>query len=467
MKERDNIGKGFLTEKLGGYQVDPPESVWVAISARLGGRNRRGLLFFTLAAAASFALAVTLGIHYFAPSIPDEVGMASEDRETIQQGPSPVTQPVEVTPETAREPSRKHQRMSLEQKVKQTIEPAAVEKSSYTGLEVARIAAADQVEQEEQEEVVQPKTAVATPDEEIQEEQTKIPEVEDSVDSSSETAVLDAVEVQSEVPAIEFEQALPKDHRWTIGAALSPLYSFRDAAPSALDGNPDQESGFISYAGGLQVGYRTTRRLTLETGVFMNRMGISIGAPGIQVTSNENEYDFTPVETEMERSNVMAVSNSVGNIVSWSGDIYVNNYKLNADAQANTGIDQFNSEVYAEQGIRQHLDYLEVPFNLRYTLVDRSFKLQLVGGLSTNLLVNNYVTMESPDGPTEIGYLTNIRSVNYSGNAGLGFIYYFLDRLSLSLEPRFRYFLNSVNDETLPSTRPYTFGLYTGLNYFF
>jgi hypothetical protein len=462
MKGSDNIGKGFLTEKLGGYQVDPPESVWVAISARLGGRNRRGLLIFTLAAAASVALAVALGIHYFAPAIPQEAGMASEGRESIQAGPSPVTPLMEDTPETAREPSRKPQRMSLEQKVKQTMEPVAVEKSSNTGVGAARITAADQGEQEE---VVQPKPGGATQDDGILEDQTEKPVVEDSVDASPETHVVDAGEVESEVPAIEFEQDQPKDHRWTIGAALSPLYSFRDAEPSALDGELDQESGFISYAGGLQVGYRTTRRLTLETGVFMNRMGISIGAPGIQISSNE--YDFTPVETEMERSNVMAVSNSVGNIVSWSGDIYINNYKLSADAQANTGLDQFNTEVYAEQGIRQHLDYLEVPFNLRYTLVDRSFKVQLVGGLSTNLLVNNYVTMETPDGPTEIGYLTNIRGVNYSGNAGVGLVYQFLDRLSLSLEPRFRYFLNSVNDETLPSTRPYTFGIYTGLNYFF
>jgi hypothetical protein len=123
--------------------------------------------------------------------------------------------------------------------------------------------------------------------------------------------------------------------------------------------------------------------------------------------------------------------------------------------------------VNAEQGIRQHLDYLELPFNLRYTVLDRDFKIQLLGGMSTNLLVNNYVSMESGGVSKEIGYLTNIRNVNYSGNAGLGFVYHFLDQLSLSVEPRFRYYLNSVNDATLPSTRPYTFGIYTGINYFF
>jgi len=121
----------------------------------------------------------------------------------------------------------------------------------------------------------------------------------------------------------------------------------------------------------------------------------------------------------------------------------------------------------AEQGIEQHLDYLEIPFNLRYTIVDRTFELQLVGGLSTNFLVNNYVTMETGSGTADIGYLTNIRSVNYSGNAGIGMIYHIHERFSLLLEPRFRYFLNSVNDASLPTTRPYALGLYTGISYTF
>ncbi len=251
-----------------------------------------------------------------------------------------------------------------------------------------------------------------------------------------------------------------------LGAALTPLYTFRDAEAQNVNASPDYESGMVSYAGGVQVGYRTTRRLAIETGIFYNKMGIDIGAPGIQVFSNE--LDYAPIAgAEGTRSNVVAISNTVGNIVTESGAIYVNSYKLNASYESNSPTDEFSSTVYADQGISQHLDYLEFPFNLRYTVVDRSFKVHLVGGVSTNLLVNNYVTMETADGPAEIGYLTNIRNVNYSGNAGIGFSYHFLDHFSLNLEPRFRYFLNSVNDATLPSTRPYTFGVYTGLNYFF
>jgi hypothetical protein len=257
-----------------------------------------------------------------------------------------------------------------------------------------------------------------------------------------------------------------RDPRWVVGAALSPLYSFRDAESGAMAGVDDFETGMIAYAGGVQVSYRIAGRFSIESGVFFNKMGISIGAPGIQLFSSK--MDFSPMGGAEERSNVVAVSNSVGNIVSKSGDIYVNNYKMNAISESNSYIDNEISEVFAaEEGIEQHLDYLELPFNLRYTVIDRAFELQLVGGMSTNFLVNNYVTMDTPSGPEEIGYLSNIKNVNYSGNAGIGMIYHIHKKISLSLEPRFRYFLNSVNDATLPSTRPYSLGLYTGVSYTF
>jgi hypothetical protein len=195
-------------------------------------------------------------------------------------------------------------------------------------------------------------------------------------------------------------------------------------------------------------------------------MGISIGATGIQMFNRS--YDFAPIAKEASQAQMTAVSNSVGNIVAASGDVFVNNYKLNAGSAENSFASSNTPVINTQyEDIRQHLDYLELPFNLRYTVVDRTLELQLIGGMSTNILVNNYVTMNSPEGHTNIGYLANVRNVNYSGNAGLGMIYHIRSQLSIRLEPRFRYFLNSVNDASLPATRPYAMGLYTGLSYTF
>ncbi len=87
------------------------------------------------------------------------------------------------------------------------------------------------------------------------------------------------------------------------------------------------------------MGYRAGKRLAIESGIFFNKMGVSIGSPGIQLF--EQSFDFAPMGANANRSNVKAISNSVGNIVSNSGDIYVNNYKLNAASEANT-LDSLN-----------------------------------------------------------------------------------------------------------------------------
>ncbi|MFO7934697.1 MAG: hypothetical protein R6U78_11515, partial [Bacteroidales bacterium] len=254
--------------------------------------------------------------------------------------------------------------------------------------------------------------------------------------------------------------------RWTVGAALTPIYSFRDAEGQSMAGSGDYESGIISYAGGVHVGYHARSRLAVESGILFNKMGIAIGSQGILMY--EQAFDFAPLREEASGSNILAVNNSVGNIVSPSGDIYVNSYKVQEFNEANA-YNQTDQQpgVYLEQEIRQQLDYLELPFNVRYSVIDSDIEIQLVGGMSTNFLLNSSVIMETATGEREIGYLTNIKTINYSGNAGIGMVYHVQDRFSLRLEPRFRYYINSINDQTLPSTRPYTFGIYTGLNFRF
>lgn len=457
MSEQSNIGKGFLKDKLGAYQVNPPESVWNSISASLGGRNNRRLYVLLLATAASVALAITLGINFFGPEQveTDSLGTVSQDFEPEQSEPSSAANV-----------------------------PSSIEIHEQSGLAV---------------EDAEPGTlAVVSKEKQIKKKETlrdKVNEAIVSIASEEESGIpddgIEVASVESEIEVIDpspdtlhvlsldpgenlpldqvpsFELDNKRDPRWMLGAVMSPLYSFRDADGQAIGGGTEYESGLLAYSGGINVSYRGKSRLAIETGIHFSKMGISIGAPGIHLF--DRSYEFAPMYDASNSPELIAITNSIGNIVTKSGDVVVNGYKLNAEygQEALTNSDVVNSTQVAEQGIEQHLDYLEVPVNLRYTVVDRAFELQLVGGMSTNFLVDNRVTMETASGPTEIGYLTNIRSVNYSGNAGLGMIYHLHEKFSFLLEPTFRYFLNSVNDETLPSTRPYALGIYTGISYTF
>ena len=49
MSDQEHMNRGYLKDKLGNYQVDPPEKVWDEISGQ-GGKNMRimAILFILL-----------------------------------------------------------------------------------------------------------------------------------------------------------------------------------------------------------------------------------------------------------------------------------------------------------------------------------------------------------------------------------------------------------------------------------
>jgi len=466
MNEHTNNNKGFLKEKLGDYQVHPPEKVWESISGQLGGgRSRRGMLILVLAAAASLALAVSLGIYYFGPDLPREYEVAEEalsapeekqgqpaepeNKHTQGHTPGetiPVPQSTASQAHTAGQASTTDQASTTGQEFVLDPEPE-IRKTQNQDLE--QTGAYELPGEQEQTVSLEPDVEQQTPED---------PHPLQIIPEGQDPALDEALP--------EFVDGPKRDPRWTVGAVISPLYSFRDAEAHVMAGAGTHESGMLSYSSGVHVNYRGRSRLAIETGIFFNKTGLNIGAGGIQLFNQQSDYLLFGAGSE--RTDIKAVTNSVGNIISNSGEIYVNGYKLNAANAQDAAMDNaLNNLGSANAGIEQHLDYLELPFNLRYTVIDRSFEVQLVGGVSTNFLVNNYVTMETEAGQEEIGYLSNIRKVNYSGNAGLGVIYHVGKNLNLMLEPRFRYFLNSINDSSLPATRPYSFGLYTSLNFTF
>ena len=85
MSDQTDMNRGFLKDKLGNYQVDPPDEVWNEISGRIGeGRNRRRMILVFLASAASIALAISLGIHFFGPDRPRSEHLVAGNRAPIK-----------------------------------------------------------------------------------------------------------------------------------------------------------------------------------------------------------------------------------------------------------------------------------------------------------------------------------------------------------------------------------------------
>ena len=379
MNDQTDMNKGFFKDKLGSYQVDPPEKVWSEISAQIkGGRSRKGMYLILLASAASFALALTLGIHFLKPELPKDEAYAVE------------LQAEKKAPAEQRDDSK------LEQKVAETLLTMSDDESLFS-METKQQAPADP-------EAFVEATGACPQTMQSRENSSLVL----AADSGKTGEALQSLAMQSILlvtdsvpdPVILLQEAeladlgadpdlmLPvvknRDPRWMLGAVLSPLYSFRDAQASAIPDSP-VETGMLSYSTGVNVSYRRNSRFAIETGIYYNKTGIAIGAPGIQIFNQQS--DIMKFGVGSERADIRTVSNSVGNIIAYSGDIYMNGYKINAENTTNTeDIPSLNDLQTSDQGIQQHLDYLELPFNLRYSIVDRTIELQLVGGMSANFL---------------------------------------------------------------------------------
>lgn len=459
MNEQTDIDRGFLKDKLGDYQVNPPDKVWDAISGQIArGRTRRGFYILLMASAASLALALTLGIHFFGPDLPASL---AEDTDPVQQDANLKQPGKDVKGAEGGELRKVDQATSLVSKEQpaELVSSLRAEVNRHTNPEIISVPGTPT----NPETLSKPVSADVQVSDTGQASDDELPSEPGPSKEIIAELLPDTTADQNSDPFLFTDDEKRRDPRWMLGAAVSPLYSYRDAQASAS--NPG-ESGLLSYSTGVHVSYRRNSRLAFETGIYYNKTGVAIGAPDIKIFNRSQDY-MVPGASSGEIK-ITAMNNSVGNIVAYSGDIYMNGYKVNAengpDAFANVVTDAVQA---SESGIQQHLDYLELPFNLRYSVIERTIELQLVGGMSTNFLIDNYVTMEGAFGQEEIGYLSNVNTVNLSGNAGVGMIYHMSKKFSFLLEPRFRYFINSVNDSSLPSTRPYSLGLYTGLSYTF
>ena len=114
----------------------------------------------------------------------------------------------------------------------------------------------------------------------------------------------------------------------------------------------------------------------------------------------------------------------------------------------------------------QEFGYLEVPLELTYQILDKKLGVNVIGGVSSLFLVNNSVMLESDGNATEMGEANNLNDLNVSTNFGIGISYQLNNTLQLSLEPMFKYQLNTFS-EAAGNFQPFSMGVYSGLNFKF
>lgn len=258
--------------------------------------------------------------------------------------------------------------------------------------------------------------------------------------------------------------------KWGIGGNLSPLYSFRYTNPKTsqdLSYFHEKETGSYGFTGGMTAIYRAKGRLSIQTGVQFSRTGVSLN----ELMFYKNIQTGRLVTTGILRKNIpYQFETSIGKVTSADNPHYLADFELpNGDLYTGnlSALPEFDNYEAFDASITQNFEFFEIPLLLRYKLVDRKFGMNVMSGIGTSLLVDNSVFMYYQDQKIPLGETEGLSKLNFAGTLGLGFEYSFNPKLSLNIEPTFKYFLNSFNKNSDLSVHPYFFGIYTGLNIYF
>ena len=244
--------------------------------------------------------------------------------------------------------------------------------------------------------------------------------------------------------------------KWAASTQVGPVYS-NSLSGSAVNNevaNNDRNAGFnLSY--GIGLSYELSPRLSVRTGI--NQVNMSYSTQDINYQLNFGIAS---------RGNLVAGQTYSASAV--RNALPSNSIVANDALQAASVTQEFTSGQF--QGIKgelsQQVGYLEVPLELKYSLLNRKLKINVLGGMSALFLTDNVVAVHNSGERLELGEDSNFNSFNQSANFGLGLGYDFTNQLGAFIEPTFKYQLNALRNN-VADFRPYTIGIQSGVTYKF
>ena len=265
-----------------------------------------------------------------------------------------------------------------------------------------------------------------------------------------------------------YQPAIPvknQSDRWSVAALVSPTYYTNIYSGSDDLGAREisDEQALFSYSGGVAFSYKINKRLSVQSGLYYSSFGQELS--GITSFGGFRPYDYTKGDRNFE-------------VLTASGIVYTNNADVFlsdnlSDSRIST---RYTNDVFdpakanlqfLNNSLRQNFSYLELPVFLRYKIVDKTVDFNIIGGLSSNLLVNNSVYASLDGSKYQVGKTEGLSLITFSSALGLGMEYSFTNNLSLNLEPTFRYYINPFSEISGLKIHPYSLGIFSGLSFRF
>lgn len=235
-----------------------------------------------------------------------------------------------------------------------------------------------------------------------------------------------------------------KAGEWQVSPFVAPVFYSNFGASNAVDPSlaHNKGSGGTSMSYGVNVAYQVSEKVKIRSGVSQVSMGYQV----------EN-IAFAPAVSSARFSNVSYSSGS--------SDMKI----LNQDVAYSSSNLIGAKSPFTEGTLNQQYGFIEVPLELEYALLsEEQFSLSIIGGASTLFLDKNHIAIESRKGVTNIGEASNINEVSFSTNVGIGLGYDLSKAFEVSLEPIFKYQINTFSKNT-NGFKPYYFGVYTKISF--
>lgn len=419
-------------------EVAPSDSVWVNVELDLektsGGKMKRRLLFFQLLAAASMVFAMGVGSVYYLKTSPDTAQPltqqpsihAEKNSNSITQQQS-INSDVDNTKSNEAIRNRENNNSGSNQ---------GVPESNNALMAISTERSTEAVNPSVQSETllaINRQHEVRTSNRSlpslvnVEEPRLKVPVTE------PDPGMVLLAKLRDEEKKFQKEEPVIEERVWTsIGMGAGTFNPNTTSAPVSLSsfGNPassSNPSSGSSYSIGLSVATKVSKRIVVQGGVSY-------------LTQNA-EYTSSAVS---------------GGYASLNEFVSSDNREISA-----TSPYQVNS----------NLQFMSIPLQAGYIVVDRTFAVQLNGGFSTDLFIQSTLTPDnsSVDKVSQgAGSDSPYRTVNFSGLVGTELSYKVGNHYRIAVNPGLRYALNSIyRSEMSTETSPVTFDVALRFRYIF
>ena len=462
MNRNNNIDDIFK-EGMTGYSETPPAYVWDAIESKLNGerKNRKALIFWRGTAAAA-----VLGLLFLGGLIWNSL---SDKAQVAINTPTQVISNTNNKTNTYTEKLSTNSIITNTKEKQQTTSPViknTKRSNSHTHLSYTEHASINDDDQNTSKEMTVPgKLTPINPILLASNAPIDASQVFFKNNSQLATKAIDRIFNFAYAAEKSDNEAKKEALQLALGGQFSPTYSYRETSNSASN-----EEGIISYTGGINLSIKTRKRWHIETGVYYAQVGQKFNN-SLNGGNSRDYYFSAPAIGNINSENSSPdLSNSMGNIKldnSSAQRLKEEAYATSSTVKLNDDENSFVSQDLSGVDVRQELDYIEIPFLVRYNLIEKSFGLSVSGGMSTNFLIGNNAYQVENNSKNRIGEMESINNISYSAIVGFGVRTPLLKSLDFSLEPKLRYYINSVSNAAGTNYKPYSIGIYTGISYKF